>query len=723
MKKYLRTLVVVLIALFLSDSSFAASSLLPIPGITAAQPASSGLSAEDKQVLNDFIKILQDPNKAQSLIKILNTQTPAADVSVDESPHSDSITENIDGIIGLAHNTYQTLGLYEKAKQYFEDFKTDLISINYRNLGILILVVALANILLIVIEHFYSKAYDVKEYRRDFSRYYKRSNFFKGNFLLFFINIRYFLPTILPASLLMTVGRISTDVVYEWILNLFVFTVILMLLLRFLKIIFYDTRGADLIKLRFWLFLLLWLLFIFLSLHYVFSAMNDFALVKLNIAFFILVALFYVVRLRFLFKIINHKALTRHMRGYTRFILQVKRYSITLLYMAVYAYLISIVFLDSGITKSIIMKLLYVVIGILCIYLVQVYLSKAIIRDFMIKKSTFSAHISQMIFSNTTERSSVEFTFFWRLFNIFYYVIFALIYIWFFDRVLDANLFTKLNAVSSYKIVNILSSLLISFSFLMAITFAFVAFAERYIQKLAEAEDLVSLKKALTLYKILQKPYKIIFCIIFFIFVLSSVGVSLTALLASTGAVTVLLAFGMKDILQNFFNSIMFFLENSFSLNDYIDLGGSKGTVEEISMVYIKIRDTEGNLIMIPFKNIGTITNYSKDYSFALVDIGVAYNSNLDKVFALLKSISEELKADKAVGKFILAPLETIGVIALADSSVNVRCRIKIAPGKQTVVKTLFLRKIHDTFGREGIDIPFPQRVITIKNEAVKVED
>ncbi|MDR2008169.1 MAG: mechanosensitive ion channel family protein [Alphaproteobacteria bacterium] len=716
MKNSLKFLAILLITLFFSNNGFAIDIPLPLPGITATpKPAAApALSESDRKVLQDFIKILQDPNKVQALIKTLNSQN-APVVVEPESQHADILPTDIGEILDLAHNTYTNLGLYEKMQLYWQDFKSDLFSINYKNLGILVLVIALINIALLVIEYFYSKAYDVKEYRRDFVRYYKRNHFLKGHFLLFFINIKYFLPTILPASLLMTAGKISTNIVYEWILNLFVFTVILMLLLRFLKIIFYDTRGSDLIRLRFWLFLLLWLLFIFLSLHYVFTAMEDFALVKLNIAFFVLVALFYVFRLRFLFKVINHKALTRHMRGYKRFLLHAKRYSITLLYMAVYAYIISVVFLDSGITKSIIMKLLYVIIGILCIYLVQTYLAKIIIKDFMIKKSTFSANISKMIFANATERSSIEFTFFWRVFNVFYYVIFALIYVWFFDRVLDTNLVVKLNAMSSYRVVSILFSVLLAFSFLMAITFVIVAFAERYIAKTAEAGDLDRLKKMLTLYKILQKPYKIIFCIIFFIFILSSIGVSLTALLASTGAITVLLAFGMKDILQNFFNSIMFFLENSFSLNDYIDLGGSKGTVEEISMVYIKIRDIEGNLIMIPFKNIGTITNYSKDYSFALVNVGVAYNSNLDKVFALLKTISEEMKADKTIGKLLLAPLEIIGVTSLDDSSINVRCRIKIAPGKQTSVRTMFLRKIHDTFGREGIDIPFPQRVIHIQ--------
>ena len=295
-----------------------------------------------------------------------------------------------------------------------------------------------------------------------------------------------------------------------------------------------------------------------------------------------------------------------------------------------------------------------------------------------------------------------------------YVVLFIVIYVIFLDNVLGSHyLFEVVDFISS-SLFNIIANIFISFCLLMIISFIFVLFIEKYLHKLALAGDLVNLRKILTLYKILQKPYKILFFVILLICIVSSFGISLTALLASTGILTLLVAFGMKDILQNFFNSIMFLLENSFALNDFIELDGKQGTVEEISMIYVKIRDSSGNLIMIPFKNI---VNYTKDYSYALVDVGVAYGSNIDKVFEVLKTIGKEIETDAEINSFILSPIEIGGVIALADSSVNIRCKIKTSAGKQFQVRAILYQKIHQRFIEQEIEIPLPQRVITIKKE------
>ncbi|MDR0484022.1 MAG: mechanosensitive ion channel family protein [Alphaproteobacteria bacterium] len=719
MKKYFKFFITLLITLFLYNSAFAAE-----------QPTATSLNDKDKEVLADFLNILKDPNKVQSLINTLenttgpNTSTNNVPVATDTAEKSapeeypeENIADHMENFISLANEQYQQLGLYEKSKQYIKDFEADLININYKNLAILVLAVALANIILLLIEYFYAKAYNVQKYVRDFTKHYKRNSFIKGNFLLFLINLRFFLPTILPVTLLMTVGKVSTNVtMYEWVLNLFVFTVILMLLLRFLKIIFFKVQGTSLYKLKNWIFSFLWVVFSFLGLHYVFTEMKDFALAKLNIAIFVIVMIVFAINLRILIKKINHR-LSNHARKYERFLLHAKKYSITLLYIAVYSYLLTILFLDSGIIKDAIIKTLFVIIGMLCIYLVQSLLYSVFIEKTVIRRSDVSANISQLLFNNTTSKSGIDLTLFWRIFNVFYYIVFALMYIYLFDKIIETNLISKLDSLIPSRVSNIIVNIFFAFGFLLVLTFIAIIYIEKYLSKLAKEGDVAQLKKTLTLYKIMQKPYKIVFCIVLGITVVFSLGIPLGILLSSTGVITMLVAFGMKDILQNFFNSIMFFLENSFSLNDSVDLGGAKGTVEEISMVYIKIRDSDGSLINIPFKNINNIINYSKDYSFAIIEVGVAYNSDLDKVFKILVNISEELKQDEKVGKAILAPLETIGVVSFSDGSVNVRCRIKVAVGKQTSVKTMFLRKIHDTFAKESIEIPFPQRLYYLKNE------
>ncbi len=357
--------------------------------------------------------------------------------------------------------------------------------------------------------------------------------------------------------------------------------------------------------------------------------------------------------------------------------------------------------------------------GLVFIYLIQSYIAGLFKKYVVAKIEKRSKEITEKAF-NKTETLVINLANFWRFFKVLYLIIFAFLYVKFLDNILSTYYLHNVIDFVSNGVFNIIANVFISFCFLMSISFIFVLFIEKYLHKIALSGDINTLRKFLTLYKILQKPYKIVFVIILLIAIVSSMGISLTTLLASTGILTLLVAFGMKDILQNFFNSIMFLLENSFALNDFIELNGSTGTVEEISLVYVKIRDSSGNLIMIPFKNIGNIINYTKDYSYALVDVGVAYGSDINKVFEALTRIGKELESDIEVGGFIMSPIEIAGVIALADSSVNVRCKIKTSPGKQFKVKTVLYKKIYEHFMEHDIEIPFPQTVITVKNDEKK---
>jgi moderate conductance mechanosensitive channel len=120
---------------------------------------------------------------------------------------------------------------------------------------------------------------------------------------------------------------------------------------------------------------------------------------------------------------------------------------------------------------------------------------------------------------------------------------------------------------------------------------------------------------------------------------------------------------------------------------------------------------------MIPFKSIDVITNYSKDYSYALVEVGVSYSSDIEFVKKVLIQTAKELRLDPVVGALILDDLEINGVIALSDSSVNVRCKLKTAPGQQFSVKYKFLEKIHDNFIANGVVIPYPHSVVIMKKD------
>ena len=731
MKKVIKLIYIILCTLFFCNTSFAEAKDTSVNENNATQ-----ISSEDKKVLDDFIQILKDPNKVKAITNILETQDKlqttkeeksSSNIEVLSIDHIKSLDDDASSFVVFIYKKYKTLEIQKQVINYFYDLKSDIQNANYKYFLVLLLVTSAFSLVLLILEYFYSKIYGVDKYVQDFRNYKKSNNLIKAHILLFFTNIKYFLPILISPFLLAELIKINSyyinyGLIPDSIINILIFFITLQLLLKFLDLVFYKNQRKTLNSFKFWLSSLLYFLYIFVSLYYIFLILKNHALVKLNLVVFVLLLFVFFVKFRSLLKKISTKILKENLRDYKKFLIYAKNYSITLLYIVVYCYCVSILFLDPSITKSIIVKVLFVVMGILFIYLIQSYIASLFIKKLADRIEKRSKKISEVAFSKT-ETLVISFKGFWRFFKILYLIIFYFLYIKFLDVVFNTYYLDKIIDFISTGLINIVSNILISFCFLMILSFVFVLFIERYLYRLALCSDISTLRKGLTLYKILQKPYKILFIIILLISIISSMGISLPALLASTGILTLLVAFGMKDILQNFFNSIMFLLENSFALNDFIELDGKQGTVEEISMVYVKIRDSSGNLIMIPFKNIGNIVNYTKDYSYALVDVGVAYGSNIDKVFDTLQNIGKELQKDPEIKSFILSPIEIAGVVALADSSINIRCKIKTSPGKQFRVKSILYQRIYQHFMDRDIEIPFQQTVITVKKDSKDIFD
>jgi len=143
-----------------------------------------------------------------------------------------------------------------------------------------------------------------------------------------------------------------------------------------------------------------------------------------------------------------------------------------------------------------------------------------------------------------------------------------------------------------------------------------------------------------------------------------------------------------------------------------VEVAGVSGIVEEIELRTIKLRDLSGNVHVVPNGSIDKVKNMTKDYSYYVFDLGVAYREDVDEVMEVLKEIAAELQQDPAFGTDILAPLEMLGVDQFADSAVIIKCRIKTEPIKQWRIGREMNRRIKKTFDARGIEIPFPHHTI-----------
>ena len=164
----------------------------------------------------------------------------------------------------------------------------------------------------------------------------------------------------------------------------------------------------------------------------------------------------------------------------------------------------------------------------------------------------------------------------------------------------------------------------------------------------------------------------------------------------------------MKDIITGAF----ILIENSISIDDFVDVGGHEGTVESLSIRTIRLRDTGGSVHTVPFSAVGSIINYTRDFGISLLYITVAYREDLDHVIEVLNELGKELLEDPGLGKDILEPLVVQGVQRLDDSGVTLRARIKTVSGMQWGMRREFYGRMKKRFDERGIEIPFPHRTI-----------
>jgi small-conductance mechanosensitive channel len=220
------------------------------------------------------------------------------------------------------------------------------------------------------------------------------------------------------------------------------------------------------------------------------------------------------------------------------------------------------------------------------------------------------------------------------------------------------------------------------------------------------------IKRAYTLTHIVRDVARIVILFVGLTMILSEGGVDLKPLLAAAGLGGLAIGFGAQSLVKDLISGFFILWENSVRVGDVVEVAGVAGLVEEVELRTIKLRDESGNLHVVPNGVIDTVKNLTKDYSYYLFEIGVAYRENVDEVMGVLQGIAEDLRRDSRFAEDILEPLEMLGVDKFTDSAVMIKCRIKTEPLKQWRVGREMNRRIKNTFDAKGIEIPFPHRTI-----------
>lgn len=189
---------------------------------------------------------------------------------------------------------------------------------------------------------------------------------------------------------------------------------------------------------------------------------------------------------------------------------------------------------------------------------------------------------------------------------------------------------------------------------------------------------------------------------------LSELGISIAPILGAAGVVGLAVGFGAQSLIKDYFNGFFMLLENQIRQGDVVEVCGKSGLVEDITLRYVSLRDYEGSVHYIPNGLITTVTNKSRGYAYAVIDVSIAYRESVDEACAVMRQVSVEMRADEATGARILEDIEIAGVEAWGDSAVVLRCRFRTAALEQWNVRREFLRRLKAAFDTRGIEIPYP---------------
>ena len=219
-------------------------------------------------------------------------------------------------------------------------------------------------------------------------------------------------------------------------------------------------------------------------------------------------------------------------------------------------------------------------------------------------------------------------------------------------------------------------------------------------------------KRVKTLSGIMSTSISVIIYAAALMMIITECGVNIGPLLAGAGIAGLAIGFGAQSLVKDVISGFFLIMEDQIRVGDVANIAGIGGLVEAINLRTTRLRDLEGRVHIIPNGKIEVATNFTRDWSRALVEIGVAYKENVDNVIGVLQGIGEEMRNDPAFKEVILEPMTVLGLDSFGDSSVNIRLYFKTLPIKQWEVAREFRKRVKKAFDEKGIEIPFPHRTV-----------
>jgi len=215
-----------------------------------------------------------------------------------------------------------------------------------------------------------------------------------------------------------------------------------------------------------------------------------------------------------------------------------------------------------------------------------------------------------------------------------------------------------------------------------------------------------------TLLLLLRKFVFVVLVVIVMMIVLSEIGVDIGPMIAGAGIVGLAIGFGAQTLVKDIISGVFFLIDDAFRIGDYVETAGQRGTVEQISIRSMRLRHHRGPVHTIPFGDMATVTNYSRDYHIMKLNIRVRYDTDVDKVRKIIKKINKEIQKDEKLSAGLLGKIKSQGVREMDDSAMIMRIKFKTIPGQQFIVRRVVYQRVQEAFREAGIE--FAHRNVTV---------
>ena len=212
-----------------------------------------------------------------------------------------------------------------------------------------------------------------------------------------------------------------------------------------------------------------------------------------------------------------------------------------------------------------------------------------------------------------------------------------------------------------------------------------------------------------TLARVFHYAATIVICLVAGMAVLDALGISIAPLLATAGVAGLAIGFGAQSLVKDYFTGLFLLIEDQIRQGDVVEVAGKAGVVEEVTLRYVRLRDGDGFVHFVPNGEIKLVTNRTRGFARAVIDVGVGYGVDIDQAFGVMRGVAKSMRADPTWQNRIADDLEVLGVEKLDNSAVLLKVQLRVVPpAERDNVRREYLKRIKLAFDERGIEMPFP---------------